>query len=226
MAADRRVEHLLIGGGIACATAARTLREAGADGRSCSSAASSTRRTTGRRSPRATSRAARRARRALIHPADWWADHDVELLTRTSVHGDRPGGPDGQALQQGDRRVRDRPDRHRRDGPQRLGVDGTDLDGIHYLRALANADAIRRDTAEAEQIVLIGGSYIGCEVAASLTVLGKRCVILMQEAHPARAPLRRRAGRFFRSRSRRTGSRSSARTRSPASRATTASSAS
>ena len=35
--------------------------------------------------------------------------------------------------------------------------------------------------ADAEQVVLIGGSFIACEVAASLTLMGKRCTIVMQE---------------------------------------------
>ena len=55
---------------------------------------------------------------------------------------------------------------------RRLRVDGGDLDGIHYLRALANADAIRADAEDAEHVVLVGGSYIACEVAASLTEPG------------------------------------------------------
>ena len=51
---------------------------------------------------------------------------------------------------------------------RRLNVEGAELEGIHYLRALGNADAIRAD-ADGKKVVLIGGSYIGCEVAASLT---------------------------------------------------------
>ena len=55
---------------------------------------------------------------------------------------------------------------------RRLRVDGAQLEGIHYLRALGNADAIRADAADAERVVLVGGSYIACEVAASLTAAG------------------------------------------------------
>ena len=142
--------------------------------------------------------AARRASTSLIHPVDWWPANDVELLTRTSV----------MEIDQAARtaKLSNKETVEFATGliatgamVRRLHVDGTDLDGIHYLRALANADAIRRDTAEAEQIVLIGGSYIGCEVAASLTELGKRCVILMQEAHPLERHFGAAAGRFFRS---------------------------
>ena len=56
---------------------------------------------------------------------------------------------------------------------RRLNVEGCELEQIHYLRTLGNADAIRAGVADAEDVVLIGGSYIGCEVAASLTLLGQ-----------------------------------------------------
>jgi 3-phenylpropionate/trans-cinnamate dioxygenase ferredoxin reductase subunit len=62
-----------------------------------------------------------------------------------------------------------------------LRVDGAQLDGVHYLRAFGNSDSIRADLDGAEHVVLIGGSYIGTEVAASLTELGIRCTIVMQE---------------------------------------------
>jgi 3-phenylpropionate/trans-cinnamate dioxygenase ferredoxin reductase component len=67
---------------------------------------------------------------------------------------------------------------------RRLRVDGAALDGIHYLRALGNADAIRADAAGAEQVVLVGGSYIACEVAASLAAAGRRCTLVMPEDGP------------------------------------------
>jgi 3-phenylpropionate/trans-cinnamate dioxygenase ferredoxin reductase subunit len=64
---------------------------------------------------------------------------------------------------------------------RRLRVDGSDLDGIHYLRAFGNADAIREDARHADRVVLIGGSYIACELAATLTALGCRCAMVMLE---------------------------------------------
>jgi 3-phenylpropionate/trans-cinnamate dioxygenase ferredoxin reductase subunit len=197
--ADRRVEHLLIGGGIAGATAAATLREAGATGSIL---------LVGReldqpyhRPPvsKGYLRGGETREQTLIHPADWWEANDVELLTRTSV----------MEIDQETRtaKLSNKETVEFQTGliatgamVRRLGVDGTQLDGIHYLRALANADAIRRDTADAEHVVLIGGSYIGCEVAASLTELGKRCTILMQEAHPLERHFGTAAGQFFRRR--------------------------
>jgi 3-phenylpropionate/trans-cinnamate dioxygenase ferredoxin reductase subunit len=78
---------------------------------------------------------------------------------------------------------------------RRLRVDGCDLDGIHYLRTLGNSEAIRED--DGENVVLIGGSYIACEVAASLTELGRRCTLVMPEEGPLSLGFGRTAGAFF-----------------------------
>jgi 3-phenylpropionate/trans-cinnamate dioxygenase ferredoxin reductase subunit len=80
---------------------------------------------------------------------------------------------------------------------RRLNVDGCELEQIHYLRTLGNADAIREGVEDAEEVVLIGGSYIGCEVAASLTLLGKHCTIVMQEQATLERGFGARCGRFF-----------------------------
>ncbi len=80
---------------------------------------------------------------------------------------------------------------------RRLNVGGCELEQIHYLRTLGNADAIREGVADAEEVVLIGGSYIGCEVAASLTLMGKRCTIVMQEQATLERGFGPQAGRFF-----------------------------
>jgi 3-phenylpropionate/trans-cinnamate dioxygenase ferredoxin reductase component len=80
---------------------------------------------------------------------------------------------------------------------RRLRVDGAELEGIHYLRALGNADAIRAEAAEASRVVLVGGSYIACEVAASLTTQGKQCTLVMQEDGPLSLGFGRTAAEFF-----------------------------
>jgi 3-phenylpropionate/trans-cinnamate dioxygenase ferredoxin reductase subunit len=80
---------------------------------------------------------------------------------------------------------------------KRLRVDGCDLEGVHYLRTLGNSDAIRTDTADAEHVVLIGGSYIACEVAASLTSEGRRCTLVMQEELPLSLGFGATAAGFF-----------------------------
>jgi 3-phenylpropionate/trans-cinnamate dioxygenase ferredoxin reductase subunit len=80
---------------------------------------------------------------------------------------------------------------------RRLRVEGAELEGIHYLRALGNADAIRAEASDAERVVLVGGSYIACEVAASLTTQGKQCTLVMQEDGPLSLGFGRTASEFF-----------------------------
>jgi len=82
---------------------------------------------------------------------------------------------------------------------RRLELDGDSRDRIHYLRAPRNADALRADAQTTEAVVMIGGSYIGCETAASLTALGKPCTILMQESDPLDRHFGTTAARYVRS---------------------------
>jgi 3-phenylpropionate/trans-cinnamate dioxygenase ferredoxin reductase subunit len=51
--------------------------------------------------------------------------------------------------------------------------------------------------ADAERVVLIGGSFIACEVAASLTLMGKSCTVVMQEQATFERNFGPRCGRFF-----------------------------
>ena len=134
---------------------------------------------------------------ALFRPDEWWGEQDIELLTRTSVTALDAGARTaklsnkqeiefGKALLATGANVR------------RLNVDGCQLEQIHYLRTLGNADAIREGVEDAEKVVLIGGSYIGCEVAASLTHAGQALHDRDAGAAHARTRLRRsRSGRFF-----------------------------
>ena len=78
-----------------------------------------------------------------------------------------------------------------------LRVEGAENEGIHYLRAFGNSDAIRKETAAAEHVVLVGGSYIGCEVAASLTAQGTKCSILAMEEVALSRTFGADAGRWF-----------------------------
>jgi 3-phenylpropionate/trans-cinnamate dioxygenase ferredoxin reductase component len=79
----------------------------------------------------------------------------------------------------------------------RLRIDGNALEGIHYLRTLRTADEVREDTANAGHVVLVGGSYIATEVAATLASLGKRVTIVMQEDVTLERTFGKQAGGFF-----------------------------
>src|SRR3954469_24743888 len=96
----------------------------------------------------------------LFRPAEWWDEQNIELMTRTSVTGldvnervaKLQSGEEvrfGQALLATGANVR------------RLKVDGGQLEGIHYLRTFGNSDAIRHEAEQAENVVLVGGSFIG-----------------------------------------------------------------
>ncbi|MDQ6778544.1 MAG: FAD-dependent oxidoreductase [Actinomycetota bacterium] len=195
---DRHVDYLLIGGGLAAANCGRWLRESGADGHILM---------VGReadlpydRPPCSKEylRGIQRREDLLFKPAEWYAEQEIEALTRCSAMKLDPAertvklstkqvvGFD-QALIATGASVR------------RLNVPGAELEGIHYLRTLGNADAIREDAA-GKRVVLIGGSYIGTEVAATLTELGSSCTIVMLEPVVLSRTFGERAARFFQER--------------------------
>ncbi len=194
--ADRSVEYLLVGGGLASANCARWLREEGAEGEillvgrepdapynrpDCS---------------KGYLRGEESREEPLFRPPGFWEEQRIELLTRTSVttldtetrtarlSSKQEIGFEKALIATGA-------------NVRRLNVDGSELEQIHYLRTLGNSDAIRAGVADAEEVVLIGGSYIGCEVAASLTMLGKRCTIVMQEETTLERGFGKQAGGFF-----------------------------
>lgn len=192
----RKVDFLLIGGGLASANCARWLREEGAMGEVLLVGRELDAPYNRPECSKGYLRGEEPREDALFRPAEWWNEQNVELLTRTSVTGldleartaklsTKEEIAFEQALIATGANVR------------RLNVDGCDLDQIHYLRTLGNADAIRAGVEDAEEIVLIGGSYIGCEVAASLTMLGKRCTIVMQEEHTLERGFGASVGAFF-----------------------------
>lgn len=62
--------------------------------------------------------------------------------------------------------------------PIQLDLPGADLQGVHYLRTAADADALREAARTARRAVIIGGGFIGLEVAAALTMQGLDVVVL------------------------------------------------
>ncbi len=193
---DREVDYLLIGGGLASANCARWLREEGADGEIV---------LVGREPDPPYNRpdcsktylqGKEEREKAYFRPNEWWGEQGIELLTRTSVTA-----LDLQArtakLSNKQEIAFDKALIATGANVRRLNVDGCHLEQIHYLRTLGNADAIREGVSDAENVVLIGGSYIGCEVAASLTLLGKRCTIVMQEDRTLERGFGAQVGGFF-----------------------------
>jgi 3-phenylpropionate/trans-cinnamate dioxygenase ferredoxin reductase subunit len=61
---------------------------------------------------------------------------------------------------------------------RKITVPGSDLAGVHYLRSIADVDRIRAELPAAKHVVIIGGGYIGLEVAATCRQLGKDVAVL------------------------------------------------
>jgi 3-phenylpropionate/trans-cinnamate dioxygenase ferredoxin reductase component len=193
--ADRDVDYLLIGGGLASGQCARWLRKSGADGSIL---------LVGRepdppydRPPLSKGYLGGKETRsdAQFQDPGWYGEQQIELLTRTSAMkldlqartatlSNKETVGFGQALLATGANVR------------RLNVPGAELDGIHYLRTFGNSDAIREDAA-GKRVVLIGGSYIASEVAATLTELGCTCTMVMMEEAVLSRTFGPQAARFF-----------------------------
>jgi 3-phenylpropionate/trans-cinnamate dioxygenase ferredoxin reductase subunit len=194
--AERSVDHLLIGGGLASANCARWLREEGAEGSIL---------LVGRESDPPYNRpplskkylaGAESREDVLFRPDEWWREQGIELVTRTSVMK-LDADARRAKLSNGDEVSFEKALLATGANVRRLRAEGGDLDGIHYLRALGNAAAIAADAADVERVVLIGGSYIACECAATLTALGKRCALVMQEEVTLERVYGQEVGRFF-----------------------------
>jgi 3-phenylpropionate/trans-cinnamate dioxygenase ferredoxin reductase subunit len=68
--------------------------------------------------------------------------------------------------------------------PRVLEVPGHDLAGIHYLRTIADVEAIRADLPGARKLVVVGAGYIGLEAAASARHLGLEVTVVEMADRP------------------------------------------
>jgi 3-phenylpropionate/trans-cinnamate dioxygenase ferredoxin reductase component len=123
-----------------------------------------------------------------VRPARWFDEHNVELvrsgvasIDATAREVDLDSGqtlPYQQVLIATGGRNR------------RLKVPGAELAGLHYLRTVADCDAIKREAVPGRHAVVVGLGFIGCEVAASLIQLGVRVTAIF----PGVSPLERVLG--------------------------------
>lgn len=124
-----------------------------------------------------------------VKPASWYEEHDVERPGQASVvnidattqsvlldSGQELGYQKLLVATGG--RVR------------RLEIPGADLPGLHYLRRVADCDAIKREARPGRHAIVVGMGFIGCEVAASLTQLG----VHVTSVFPGKVPLERVLG--------------------------------
>lgn len=195
-AAEEQVDILLIGGGVASAAAADELRTRGFEGsvmlvgRELDAPY--------RRPPGTKSMLQAGASRddAAVYPAEWWHDKNVTLRTGTSVMSldtaarvaelsNRTHVRYGKALIATGAMVR------------RLRLPGGEAAGIHYIRTLRNAESLRRDLDTVKgPLLCVGGSFIGCEVAASVAERGGDVTMLLMERLPLETHFGEAVGQF------------------------------
>jgi NADPH-dependent 2,4-dienoyl-CoA reductase/sulfur reductase-like enzyme len=81
--------------------------------------------------------------------------------------------------------------------PVRLEVPGADLPHVHYLRTLADSDALIAGALVSQRVVVIGASFIGLEVAASLRARGLAVDVVAPETVPMERILGTEVGLFI-----------------------------
>ena len=115
--------------------------------------------------------------RILIRPQSFWHERDVAMLLGTKIAtvdaaARRVSTSDGQQI--GYRYLIWATG----GAPRRLICAGRDLVGVHTVRTRADVDRMQDELASVDQVVVIGGGYIGLEAAAVLTKLGKKVVLM------------------------------------------------
>ena len=123
-----------------------------------------------------------------VRPAGWYEAHGVELVESSVVAVD--AGAHTVALGSGRELEYQKVLLATGGQNRRLRLPGAELPGIHYLRTLADCEAIKREAVAGRHAVVVGMGFIGCEVTASLTQLGVR----VTSVFPGHAPLDRVLG--------------------------------
>jgi NADPH-dependent 2,4-dienoyl-CoA reductase/sulfur reductase-like enzyme len=116
----------------------------------------------------------------LINSADWYREHGIELRVDSVIERIDPNkkllrsnsGEEFECqhllLATGAR-------------ARKLDVDGNNLRNVFYLRSLKDSETIRSESASAKEAVIIGGGFIGMEVASVLTQKGIQATLVIRE---------------------------------------------
>jgi 3-phenylpropionate/trans-cinnamate dioxygenase ferredoxin reductase component len=115
--------------------------------------------------------------RVTLKPAEAWVEDKVDVIVSTTVtaidraaktvatHDGRSFSYDTLILATGSR-------------VRKIPCEGADLKGVHYLRTVADVDGLRDEIVDGKKLVVIGGGYIGLEVAAVARKAGLEVTIL------------------------------------------------
>ncbi|SCL36668.1 3-phenylpropionate/trans-cinnamate dioxygenase ferredoxin reductase subunit [Micromonospora rhizosphaerae] len=186
----------IVGAGLAGARAAQALREGGFDGRVVLLGAESERPYERPPLSKGLLLGSTQRREAYVHDAGWYEANDVELRTATRVTGiDR----DARQVVLGDdeRLGYDKLLLATGATPRRLAVPGAGLEGVWYLRTLADSDRIAEVLTDQAHLVVIGAGWIGLEIAAAARQRGAAVTVVEVADLPLQRVLGDEVARVF-----------------------------
>src|SRR5215470_12459872 len=134
---------------------------------------------------------------AYVHPEGFYAEQDIELVTGVTVTAVEPGAS-RVTLDDGTQLGYDRLLLATGAEPRRLRVPGADLDGVYYLRTLADCDLLRERLVGGGHVVVVGAGWIGSEIAASARQRGCEVTVVDPLALPNERIFGTEIGTFYR----------------------------
>jgi len=135
--------------------------------------------------------------KAYVHGADFYEQHDIELMTGTTVTAIDPGGP-SVTLEGGRELSYDKLLLTTGSEPRQIPAPGAELDGIYYMRSLADCDVLRRRLDDSGRVAVVGAGWIGSEFAASARQLGLEVTVIDPLALPNERIFGAEVGGFYR----------------------------
>ena len=171
------VDYLIIGGGYAGVTAAATLRRMGGKGRVVIVCAEQEYPYFRYTLTKEFMQGKRQRARMFLHPPKFYDDQEIEIRLGTKAVSLDTRKPTV-TLESGEEITFEKLLMATGASPRKLLVPGSELPGVYYLRTLADAEAIRQEIAPGRKAVIIGGGFIGAELAASLTQEGVETTII------------------------------------------------
>ena len=195
MATD--MTFVITGGGLAGAKAAETLRTEGFDGRVVLVSAEDA--LPYERPPLSKDylRGETEREAFTVHDEAWYEANAVELLRGRAVTALDPA-QDTVVLDGGEQVHYDRLLLATGAEPRRLPIPGAELDGVHYFRTTADADALRSRLGPGTALVVVGAGWIGAEIAASARQLGTDVTVVEPMSVPLERVLGPEAGAIYR----------------------------
>jgi 3-phenylpropionate/trans-cinnamate dioxygenase ferredoxin reductase subunit len=115
--------------------------------------------------------------KAYVHEANFYTEREIELLTSTTVAALDPGAS-RVTLADGRELAFDRLLLTTGAEPRRIPIPGAELEGVHYLRTLADCDQLRDRIGAGGHVVVVGAGWIGSEFAASARQRGLEVTVI------------------------------------------------